>query len=256
MTPSGPGWSGQLAFGPWWFLYSGPIGPTDMHAHHAFQIVVHDGTPCVADNQHSLAGPVVIIGPDEAHAFTDWRDHALVAFVDPESQAGTDLAAQRIVPPNGFDAEQPMSSIVGALHPENWSQAEVAMRRILAAVCTAPLTRSMSWLRHSAVDAALLRLPDLIEAGTVDVAMLAEEVGLSVSRLTHVFSEEIGVPVSAYARWLRLIHAVEHLANGRTLTAAAHQAGFADGAHFSRTFRAMFGLSPSEAVGAGTWLSP
>ena len=255
MTPSGSGWSGQLAFGPWWFLYSGPIGPTDMHAHHAFQIVVHAGGPCVADNHNTLAGPVVVIEPDEAHAFTDWRDHALVAFIDPESRTGADLAAHLVASPTTLGSDEPVSSIVGALHPENWSQAEEAMRRILVAVCDAPIERPSSW-RHAAVDAALLRLPDLIEAGTVNVALLAEEVGLSVGRLTHVFSEEIGVPVSAYARWLRLTHAVEHLANGRTLTEAAHQAGFADGAHFSRTFRAMFGLSPSEAVGAGSWLSP
>ena len=90
MTPSGSGWSGQLAFGPWWFLYSGPIGPTDMHAHHAFQIVVHAGGPCVADNHHALAGPAVVIRPDEAHAFTDWSEHALVAFIDPESRADAD----------------------------------------------------------------------------------------------------------------------------------------------------------------------
>lgn len=114
----------------------------------------------------------------------------------------------------------------------------------------------MSWWRHPAVDAALLRLPSLVDEGTIDVTMLADEVGISVSRLTHVFSDEIGVPIRSYARWMRLVTAVEHLARGRSITEAAHDAGFADAPHFTRTFRSMFGLSPSEAVGLGTWLHP
>ena len=32
---------------------------------------------------------------------------------------------------------------------------------------------------------------------------------------------------------------------GASLTEAAHLAGFADSAHLSRTFRAMFGVAPS-----------
>lgn len=54
---------------------------------------------------------------------------------------------------------------------------------------------------------------------------------------------------------MRLVTATERLAAGVSITDAAHGAGFSDGAHFSRTFRSMFGLSPSEAVGLGTWLT-
>jgi len=32
-----------------------------------------------------------------------------------------------------------------------------------------------------------------------------------------------------------------------SITEAAHAAGFADGAHFSRTFRRMMGFTPSDA---------
>ncbi len=253
----GPGWSGHLSFGPWWLLYSGPIGPTDLHAHHAFQIVVHDGKPCVASDLQGrpLPGPMVVIDPDQAHAFIDERDQVVIAFVDPESNVGEALKAHRTVQNESGDWLL-LSKLVAALRPENWSRAEEAVLRIVASVCGSPIARPMSWWRHPSVDAALLRLPSLIEAGTIDIATLAEEVGLSVSRLTHIFTEEIGVPLRSYARWMRLVNAVEHLANGQTITGAAHAAGFADAAHFTRTFRSMFGLSPSEAVGLGTWLMP
>jgi AraC family transcriptional regulator len=39
---------------------------------------------------------------------------------------------------------------------------------------------------------------------------------------------------------------VQLYANGSSLTQAAHSAGFADSAHFSRTFRRTFGLAAAE----------
>ncbi len=110
--------------------------------------------------------------------------------------------------------------------------------------------------RHPAVAAALLWLPDVVSDGVASVGDLAEQLGLSSSRLSHLFSDQVGIPVRSYARWLRLVAATEALANGCTITEAAHRVGFADGAHFSRTFRSMFGLTPSEAIGLGTWLEP
>lgn len=255
MSAAGPEWSGNLAFGPWWLLYSGPIGPTEPHAHHAFQIVVHNGGACVAGNHETvLSGPVVVIDPDTVHAFIDRRDHVLVAFIEPECNAGESLRNRELAvsPPSDMRL---VFNLVDALRPSNWSRAEEAVRQILAMLCDAPIT-PMSWWRHPSVDAALHRLPALVDEGNVDVGRLAQEVGLSTSRLSHIFSEEIGVPIRSYARWMRLVNAVEHLASGQTITAAAHNAGFADAAHFTRTFRAMFGLSPTEAVGLGTWLRP
>ena len=113
---------------------------------------------------------------------------------------------------------------------------------------------SLRWWRHPAVDEARLRLPDLVEDGRVDVSDLAATIGVSTSRLTHVFSTEVGIPLRSYARWLRLVRATERLADGATITEAAHAAGFADAAHFSRSFKAMFGLAPSEVMLAGTWV--
>lgn len=249
-------WSGRLAIGPWWFLYSGPVGPTKPHAHHAFQIVVHEGSPVVGDGAgKSFDGPVVVLDPEVTHAFRDYLHHVAIVFVDPESVAGINLRRNRVERPLALDAHQ-ASGLVGYLRPDSWSQAEDLVRRVFKHLCGS-VERSMEPRgRHSAVEAALARLPELVREGAVDVKQLANEMGLSASRLSHVFAEEIGTPIRSYVRWLRLVNAAERLATGTSITQAAHDAGFADGPHFTRTFRSMFGLAPSEAVSLGDWLSP
>ncbi|MBK6705703.1 MAG: helix-turn-helix transcriptional regulator [Caulobacteraceae bacterium] len=69
--------------------------------------------------------------------------------------------------------------------------------------------------------------------------------GISASRLRHLFVEQTGLPFKTYLLWLRLTRAVERIAAGVSITEAAHDAGFSDSAHLSRTFRRMFGVAPA-----------
>jgi AraC-like DNA-binding protein len=246
-------WSGTLAFGPWWLLYCGPIGPTELHAHHAFQIVVHGGTACVHGRSgEPIHGPIAVVEPNQPHAIHSRRDHAVVVFIEPESRTGHALRHRSAVDPVG--PGHPVSEVLGDLLPDNWSRAEEAVRRTLSHVGVPDDATPLRWWRHPAVDEAIVRIPDLVDAGALDVDELATAVGVSTSRLTHVFSSEIGIPLRSYARWLRLVTATEHLADGCNITEAAHAAGFADAAHFSRTFKEMFGLAPSHVTSVGTWV--
>lgn len=75
--------------------------------------------------------------------------------------------------------------------------------------------------------------------------VLARAVGLSAGRLIHLFTREMGLPMRRYILWLRLRDVLISVVAGRSLTEAAHHAGFSDSAHLSRTFRGMFGFPPS-----------
>ena len=83
---------------------------------------------------------------------------------------------------------------------------------------------------------------------------LARIAYLSESRLQHVFREQVGVPIRRYLLWHRYLTALSLLADGSTVTDAAHAAGFADGAHLSRTAVRMNGYAPRE-MQYGRWLS-
>lgn len=73
----------------------------------------------------------------------------------------------------------------------------------------------------------------------------SKAVHLSPSRLAHRFREVTGVPLRRYVLWCRLRRAADAAMRGSSLTDAAYLAGFADSAHLTRTFRAMFGIAPS-----------
>jgi AraC family transcriptional regulator len=81
--------------------------------------------------------------------------------------------------------------------------------------------------------------------GPITLAAVAKVVHRSPSRLAHRFTEATGVPLRRYVLWCRLRMAADAAMRGASLTEAAHLAGFADSAHLSRTFRAMFGVAPS-----------
>ncbi len=79
----------------------------------------------------------------------------------------------------------------------------------------------------------------------VSVAEIAAGVELSESRFSHLFTEFVRVPVRRYLLWLRLRDAMHLLAQGTSLTDIAHEAGFSDSAHLTRTFRSQLGIAPS-----------
>jgi AraC-like DNA-binding protein len=91
-------------------------------------------------------------------------------------------------------------------------------------------------------------LPDSGPAGPVPVARVAAAVGLSASRLQHLFTREVGVPFRRYRAWQRMRAAIAEIVRGRTFTAAAHAAGFADQAHFGHDFRRTFGAPASRSL--------
>jgi AraC-like DNA-binding protein len=76
-------------------------------------------------------------------------------------------------------------------------------------------------------------------------AEMAQHVDLSEPRLQHLFKDETGVSMGVFRTVLRMRRAAAIIAEGASLTDAAHGAGFSDSAHFSRRFRKMFGVKPS-----------
>src|SRR5699024_8599931 len=74
---------------------------------------------------------------------------------------------------------------------------------------------------------------------------LASSLGLSASRLRHLFSSELGCTPTHYQRWSATWRAAVLMPESESLTDLAHQTGFYDLAHFDHAFVETFGMTPS-----------
>ena len=72
---------------------------------------------------------------------------------------------------------------------------------------------------------------------------LLELVHLSQSRLSHLFKEQVGTPLSSYLAMMKLEKAYQYLFRGNNVTDAALMAGFDSASHFAATSKTMIGLS-------------
>ena len=64
------------------------------------------------------------------------------------------------------------------------------------------------------------------------------------------------LPFRRYVLWQRLQRALGRLATGASLTDVAHESGFADAAHLTRTFVRMIGAPPSRLARGVRWVDP
>jgi AraC-like DNA-binding protein len=99
---------------------------------------------------------------------------------------------------------------------------------------------------HPAVERAAVILRD--ETGAQDLPQLARTAGLSPSRLSRLFKQQVGFSISEYRNERRLERFLELYGRGRRIGTleAALEAGFGSYAQFHRVFRRAMGASPEE----------
>jgi AraC family transcriptional regulator len=178
-------------------------------------------------------------------------DGATVAhlFVEPESAEGRALSKQfgalGISPLPQPDARQSADLLLGALRGHSDAAAMKAVARTAVATL-AGTTVSASITQE--IDARLARALQYIRSrvrAPVALADAAAVATLSPSRFRHLFVQQIGTSFRAYLLWLRINVAIEAAMAGASWTQAAHEAGFADSSHLTRTHVRMFGIGPT-----------
>jgi AraC family transcriptional regulator len=233
-----------------WIIDAAPAKPgeterADFHAHHAIQISLALGGWFRLDTQDAhVRSEVAAVAADTKHVI-DAEGLTGIVFIEPESEAGRAIT-RRLFAERELVAVE--TKIIGnfrerlaAASTAKDDHALVALGRELVSILSAgavandadPRIRKVIAWAAEQIDQPI-SLSDAIAVG-----------GLSASRLRHLFVEQTGLPFKTYLLWLRLTRAVEVVAGGASLTQAAHEAGFSDSAHFSRTFRRMFGVPPA-----------
>ncbi len=82
----------------------------------------------------------------------------------------------------------------------------------------------------------------------ISVSDIASEVGLSVSRLSHLFKEKTGISLLKFLNKKRLTRAKDLLKNGYSITNTANKCGYQDYTSFIRAFTKEYGISPTQYI--------
>ncbi|HYI29377.1 MAG TPA: AraC family transcriptional regulator [Bradyrhizobium sp.] len=232
-------------------LYLGPaFGLTPHRNATAVLAVALDGTLEVAGDPADPDGLYrsarsVLIPPNTLHHLRLAGGRMAFLYVDPLSR---DLVAlngrmQDVAPRAAFDLTGE-GDVIDVM-------AGVADGRVAAGDGRKALTELLGIGTRANPDvrilAALRRMRDQPHRSH-SMADLGACTGLSASRFLHLFKAETGVPLRRYRLWNRMGAAVAAFREGKSLTEAAHAAGFASSAHFSTAFRDMFGMMPSELL--------
>ena len=220
---------------------------TDVHAHHAIQLNFSvGGSFSFQIEDEVVEGPMVLIAPDVPHAYEPRGRNAMI-FIEPESRMGAavlrGLAGRKVVrldPAKFVDITDRLSCIWEAPRPDDAILTRLGQELAIRLAGDTVAVQTLDPRIARVLDRLAMDIDSRLSVGqAAGIACISE------SRFSHLFVAEVGLPYRTYMLWRRLMVAVNGVAAGVTLTNAAHEAGFADSAHFSRTFLRMFGVPAS-----------
>ncbi len=220
---------------------------TDFHAHHAVQVTLAlDGQFRLDTKDAHVRGDAVAVAADAQHAFEPEGLMAII-FIEPESRTGRavanrlfDGAELAAIPPGMLGDLRERITAAYRAQVRNDTKLVSLGRELVAALGAGAIAGEPDARIRKVIAWAVAQIE-----GPVGLSDAVAVSGLSASRLRHLFVEQTGLPFKTFLLWLRLTRAVEGYAAGASLTEAAHEAGFSDSAHLSRTFRRMFGVAPA-----------
>ena len=223
-------------------LLVGTIGETESHQHHAIQIAFG-----LREKFHirildsSIRTRSIIVASDAKHQSIGNFGAQVLLYIEPESDFGRmvddKLTASCLI----LDWPESFFSSLRAMVRERTLGIK-SLQNLMLNFWNEPELRPETDVR---IAKALHFIEDSPQK-KLRIAALAAHLTLSQSRLQHLFKQHVGISIKRYLLWKRLIDGINSVINGLDFSTAHYEAGFSDGAHMSRTFKAMFGINLSE----------
>lgn len=215
-------WQGELWLARDFCLLLGANGDTRAHAHYAHQAVLNPERPLrMTLGGTAVSGHVLLIESGQRHAFDEAGQPMLAVYAEP-------LAFS-------LDTLRAVLADIDTVSAANLP----AVAALMQAAPRQPLDPRI---------ATALRALDASLEEKISATDLARQASLSLSQLERLFGQQVLLSVRRLVLWRRLRLALSLAMGGESLTVAAHAAGFADAAHFSRTVRSTFGVRADQTL--------
>lgn len=232
----------RVWLGPERLLFVGALGTLDWHRHSfSVTLVGLDGDLTMETAYGVVTGQIVHAPPAIDHKLWCGAGAVLTCYVGPHCRAFADLRG---------------AMPAAMLRNAQWNR---ALDRWWTEGDPEALAQAVddSWRSdpHKPLDHRVVRVARQLRQGRglrASPDELAAEVNLSASRLSHLVKGQTGSTLGQLQMGYRFVVAGEAMLDSRTFTDAAYRADFSDSAHFSRAFRASYGVAPTRILWAST----
>ena len=224
----------SFVFGNSYGAFFGVPSQNDFHQNAAFQVVLSEKNDItiIDENDEKHIGRIVLVKP-LMKSKIQCQGQVIHLYLSPRISFTLDLI--NLVGEEGihtlddserlpFNTSASRDEIIGTLDKLDQVSIELLDPRLLAV---------LEYLNQN------LENPSILSA--------AKRSGLSRSRIRTLARVEMGIPLSTWVTWRKLVEANKALSVGANLSEAALAGSFADQAHFTRTMKRMFGVTPTEA---------
>ena len=228
-------------------------GGTSSHSHTAAQIIVALSGQLqvrMSPKESYSTCDAVLIPPNVNHHIIGSGSVEVMIWFNPATLAARAirlLSSSELISLSRSEINIPISQLLQlSSHLQTCSEAIKLSQIITQALLPGyeiikPIDKRIALTLDTFQDSTLLEQPHPLK-------YLAQRVNLSSGRLRHLFRQELGVTIQQYWIGHRLLVAIRRFNSHASLTEIAYESGFADLAHFSRAFRASFGMTPSLAA--------
>jgi AraC-like DNA-binding protein len=246
----------------------GAVDALPYHAHDAWQVMLPASQYSVLDGRRGAVlvrpGQLYITAPFELHGTRGVGGVPCGMRVVLVGAAMLPTLRDDLLRLSGGSASEPQQFVLDdpALYGELWGLIDDMHGPLVALTCAprllACLTRLLAGFsarpshasrrRVGRQAAGVGRVRDHLRAHVAEslsLDELAAVAGLSKFYLLRAFRFAYGVTPHAYQMQLRLAYAWRLIVDGRPLSHATYDAGFADQSHLTRRFASAFGLSPA-----------
>lgn len=216
------------------------------HAHCVLQIFLSLNEPLqVTVNDKQVNGKCIIVNKNARHIFSCDNKIRLSILIEPSSNFAKELIKKidgdYLIFNNEINRIQQKAA---ALNDTNDKQRYLEFIQDFA--------EYLGVKRNSGIlDERIIMLLEILQncdCYNHTIENFAKSVCLSSSRLSHLFREQIGVPLKSYILFHQLEKAFTALLSGTNITDAAMLAGFDSPSHFAATVKKWMGMPVSASI--------
>ncbi|WP_105614798.1 AraC family transcriptional regulator [Vallitalea okinawensis] len=228
-------------------LFIGSIFDTTPHQHHAIQVAfgINRSFELHIENE-LIRSRAIMINSDIEHRLIGNEDQQVLLLVEPESRYGEMIKDVISSKDNILDYDSIFPEVFYRELKQYVSLVTIHIKDVLDLI--------FKYINHASVpvsemDERIMSIIEYIEKNRhsdLTIKELANYASLSESRLQHLFKEQIGITIKRYLLWKKMMDGIKIIASNNDFTFSAHEAGFSDSSHISRTCKEMFGLTLSD----------